>query len=359
MSHEIFGERFVSRARPAWHSLGRVFDLNDPITAREAIDEIGGDVIIRKIPFTLEIGDAKVATGKSAIVRMPNKLNPDHEVFGTVSGNRYDVVQYTELGEALDPVSQAYPLETAGILKGGRFMFVGLRAGSFDVKGIDSERVDNYVVVLMSQEPGTSHRLIHTPVRVVCKNTLVYSQERAAINLPIPHTKNSADILAFGAELVANLDRKIHQTKIMYDAMASVPLGDAGLDAILAAAFPEPSKPKNVRFFEDQGIDLATLADRDDKALYEKIKTAHDAWAYKVARNAKRREGAAWAYEMICDEHPAIAGTVYAGYQAVTETSDWRDGRGEIAYSTILGSRADEKVRAFNAASELAKLNLN
>jgi hypothetical protein len=49
-----------------------------------------------------------------------------------------------------------------------------------------------------------------------------------------------------------------------------------------------------------------------------------------------------------------LRGTVWAAYNAVTEVSDWREGR-NADESALFGSRAQEKSRAFNAAYALVK----
>jgi hypothetical protein len=358
MAHELFGERFLSRAVPAWHRLGKVYDKDAEITAVSAVDEIASDITIEKIPFVLPIGGVNVETDKSAIVRLETK-DAAHEIFGTTSGNRYEVVQYSDLGQTLNPLSEVYPIETAGILKDGRFMFIGLRAESFEVKGVATEEVKNYVVVVMSQVPGTAHKIIHTPVRVVCQNTLSYGEKRSSLNLAIPHTAAAADVLSFATDVILNMKDRIATTKMIFDAMATIPLGKKGFEALLNAAYPMPVKPKNVSFFEANGVDLSTLADRKDDKLYARIARSHDAWNYRIAREASRRDAAKEALALINDEHKAIAGTVYAGYQAITEASDWREGKGDADYSTLLGPRADEKSRAYEAAYRMAGVSSN
>ena len=77
-------------------------------------------------------------------------------------------------------------------------------------------------------------------------------------------------------------------------------------------------------------------------------------------RVLKIREGAQVLYHKFNDEHPQFAGTVWAAYNAATETSDWREGRGSVDYSTVFGPRAQEKVRAFKAALELCtRMSMN
>lgn len=358
MAHELFQERFLSRAVPAWHNLGEVFDTSRKMTSVEAVGKIADGIRIEKTPLTIELNGTTIDTGKSALVRLPVGDSPA-EVFGVVSNSRYEVVQYEALGRTLEPLSELYRIETAGILRGGRLMFIGLNAGSFEVRGVETERVDNYVVIVMSQEPNVAHKILHTPVRVVCRNTLSYGEKEASLNLKIPHTPVSAEVLAFAGDVALNLDKKIAHTRSIFEAMALRPIAAEEFQMVLKAAYPDPAKPKNLVFLDKNGIDLASLADRKDDRLFTKMQTAHDAWVYRVAREAKRREAASEMLERINDEHPAIAGTVYAAYQAVTETSDWREGKGDSDYSTLLGPRAAEKSRAFHFAKSLVSISRN
>lgn len=358
MSHQLFGERFLTRNEPAWHKLGRTF--TGEVTATDAISEIAADVIVEKVPLVIPASDGREAipTKHSAIIRRPTADDPETDVFG-ITGSRYDIVQYADLGAPLDVLTETYALETAGILYNGRRMFVAFRADAFDVKGDEREKVDNYVVIVMSQEPGISHRLMHTMVRVVCHNTLTYATKESALSITIPHTAHAAQTLALGAEVIASLSDKVETQRVIFDAMATVACDVDALDAILNAAYPNPKPRKSIQFLAEAGLDIASCSDRFDPATYKRLTAAHDSWLYNSRRAIDRRDAAREAYERINDECPTIAGTVYAAYQAVTETSDWREGRGDIGRSVLFGSRASEKASAYAAAVRLAGVSSN
>ena len=104
-------------------------------------------------------------------------------------------------------------------------------------------------------------------------------------------------------------------------------------------------------------IDLRSdTVTRPGKAMRQAImdaETAMEAWVTSTDRVRQIRDGARVLYQTFNDEHSQFARTVWAAYNACTETSDWREGRGDVDHSVVFGPRAQEKVRAFKAALEL------
>ncbi len=80
-----------------------------------------------------------------------------------------------------------------------------------------------------------------------------------------------------------------------------------------------------------------------DKSVYGRIVKPQEVNRRHVE---KLTETTLAAYERLCDEVPHVSGIAYALYQAIVETADHRKGRGSVE-STVIGSRAQEKVRAW------------
>ena len=72
MGHEIMGERFISRVRPAWHDLGTLFPEDEKLSASEAAKRVAGDIQVVKAPLSYKLGDVVRPVDKQvAIVRLP------------------------------------------------------------------------------------------------------------------------------------------------------------------------------------------------------------------------------------------------------------------------------------------------
>lgn len=185
MSHEIEvnGEQaaFVSSRVLPWHKLGTTVDADLDVTSALEIAHLSGwDV--RKTPlFTSVVVEHDEDGEPSGYVNVPienkfavvrnNPFTPGQiDALGVV-GNVYEPVQNEEHGEFLNAlVDGGAKIETAGSLKGGREVFVTMKAPSHMLIG-GKDRVDLYVSALNSHDGSKAFRVITTPVRVVCANT--------------------------------------------------------------------------------------------------------------------------------------------------------------------------------------------
>ena len=356
--HEIFGERFYSRQKAAWHHLGETFDLGEKISVVDAVSKTAVGIEIDTVPLTYVYEGTTHETDQRAIIRKPTAEDPEPCVFGFASEN-WHVAQYLDYARALDPLSETFPIETCGVLKGGETLFLSLRGDSFAVRDVDE--IENYFVAVLNQVPGKGHRILFTPRRVVCSNTLSLGIRQATINLQIPHTGDPTAMVGFAAQLVTEMTRATDKVAGYFEAMSKTKIDEEGLEKLLRAAFPEPAVPSKVRLF--QNLSPQQISVMKNSRLNQTIMDAEramESWVQASDRVLKVREGAKVLYEKFNDEHPPLAGTVWAAYNASTETSDWREGRGSVDYSTLFGPRAQEKVRAFKAAVELCtKASLN
>ena len=350
--HEIFGNRFYSRQKAAWHRLGETFDLDDEVSVIDAVGKTAVGIEIDAAPLKYVYEGEAHQTDQRAIIRKPTHDDPEPRVFGIASEN-WTVAQYLDYAKALDPLSETFPVETCGVLKGGETLFLALRGDAFAVQSVDE--IENYFVCVLSQVPGKGHRVLFTPRRVVCQNTLSLGIRQATINLRIPHTGDPTGTVAFAAQLVTEMTRATEKVQAYFEAMAKTPVGEEGLDRILKEAFPEPAVPAKVRLF--QNLTPQQLGVMKNSSLNQAImdaEAAMESWITSTDRVRQIRDGARVLYSKFNDEHPQFARTVWAAYNAATETSDWREGRGDVDHSVVFGPRAQEKVRAFRVATELA-----
>lgn len=161
---------FVSFRELPWHALGTVSEeVLDTTSALELAHLSGWNV--RKSPVTTTVdGQELLVPDKFVIVRdnpfIPGQIDP----LGVV-GKQYAVTQNEEHAEFLDALgAQGAVIETAGSLKGGREVFVTMKAPAHMLIG-GKDRVDLYVSALNTHDGSKSFRVITTPVRIVCANT--------------------------------------------------------------------------------------------------------------------------------------------------------------------------------------------
>ena len=349
--HDIFGTRFYSRQKAAWHNLGETFALDADVSVTDAVSRTAVGIEVEAAPLHYVLDGEPHPTDQRAIVRRPTADDPEHRLFGVASEN-WTVAQYLDYAKALDPLSDTFPVETCGVLRGGETLFLSLRGDSFAVQSVDE--VENYFVCVLSQVPGKGHRVLFTPRRVVCQNTLTLGIRQAQVNLRVPHTGDPTGTVAFAAQLVAEMTRATEKVEAYFEAMAKTAVDSEGVETILRSAFPEPPMPAKVRLF--QSLSAQQLAVMKGGHLNQAIMDAEGAmesWVVATDRVRQIRDGARVLYAKFNSEHPHLARTVWAAYNACTETSDWREGRGNVDHSAVFGPRSQEKVRAFKTALDL------
>jgi hypothetical protein len=341
----IFGERIVLSRTPGWHKLGTVF--TDPTTPSEGLKMANMDYQIFKAQMAGQIetpfGTQLVPVeGKSILFREPTADDPLHRFLGTC-GEDYEIVQNSDVASALDRLADTWPLETMGALDRGKTMFATLDAGLTTVAG---EEVHQYFLATNTSDGGTSMKIAFTPVRVVCQNTLVTGLKSATVSAALSHSRGILASLDARVDVIKKMQKASFTTLQAFEAMAKAAVDEAGTRAVLEAVYPLPVKPAKLAAVEgiDSEQDIALLGQ-----LWAEADSASQTWEYYCQRQMGFRSLAERLFARVNDEHPAIAGTGWALYNAVVESADYRKGADSVAQSSIWGTRANEKKAAFSA----------
>mgnify|MGYP001586059004 CR=1 FL=1 len=343
MTANIFGERFLGRRAPAWHGLGQTFDA--PIGALEGIETAQLDYRVLKVPMTVGTpkGDMLEVPGKFILLREGTPDDKQWRYFGAV-GSEYEVVQNTDIGRLLDPLTEKWPVETVGALDLGKTMFITLDAGAGSIKG---DKVRKFFLVTDTKDGGTSLRIAYTPVRVVCQNTLSIGLSQATLTVALEHGHGVQDELAFRVHLVHQMQRAMVEVDAAMTAMASVTISREVAGRIIGAAYPYDDVPARVELAEQlEGIDLGDYGE----LMADSLKEAQARHSYFNSRKDVMREEATNLFHRFNDENPKLAMTPWAAYNAVVELEDYRRGGKGAQRSMILGGRAKTKRHAFAAA---------
>lgn len=179
----------------AWHRLGTT--TKDAFTAEDAL-EMGhlGGWNVRKLPLTAtEITPDGVTTvdltDQFATVRT-NPVTGAVQPLGVV-GSAYRPIQNEAQIELLDAIVDegGAHFETAGSLRGGRTTFVSMKMPSEILIG-GKDAVDLYLIASNSHDGTAAARLMCSPVRVVCANTLLEAKRRARSTFSIRHTSGAS-----------------------------------------------------------------------------------------------------------------------------------------------------------------------
>jgi len=362
MTANLFGERFTGARKPAWHGLGTVF--TDPIGAVEAVENSGCDYSVFKSPVLAEIHNTwipgKKGKGNSVVpindkfvlTRQQTDDDPQFRFFGYVSED-YEVLDNMEIARALDILTDRWPVETVGALDQGKTLFVALNAGEIAI-GKNGDLVHQYFVFTDRKDGTQKAKFMFTPIRVVCQNTLVMGERQSRVNAQITHLSGAAQALQLRVDIIDLMEKTQQISLETLQQMASVTISNQQAAAIISAAYPLPKKNPDMVYATD---DKALKSLGGDGVLAESLfaignrAKEHYDWQEKTSK--AYRQFATMLYDTINDEHSGIARTPWAAYNAVVEAADWRGGKGDINKSALFGTRAKEKVLAYNAATRV------
>jgi hypothetical protein len=311
-----------------------------------------------------ENGELVSAADQFAIVRGPLPEHDDSQnkivdgeretLLGTCSDS-FEIIQNTELGKMLDPFADAYPLETVGCLRDGAKFFIVLKSVTESYVG--SEPIVTYFTFVDSKIPGVSAMAFASPVCTVCQNTLTMSIKEASLQLGVDHRIGAAEEMQFYSRLMIEMAGKQDVVLQKFRAMAATPVDSEQIETVIKTVWPTPAKPRRMATV-DQSLLIRKVEEGTPgaKLQLERYNAATMNYDAIVARRTMLRSTAHELIERFNDERTEHAGTVWGLYNACTELSDWREGRG-YAESSLFGERAAEKMTAYDGCMELVELN--
>jgi hypothetical protein len=330
VAHEIFGPRFYSKRKLAWHRLGYVSD--EPLSATAAL-KLAGEYSVELEPLSTPSG---IRVPQRAIVRAPTWDDRRPRCFGVV-GPDYELITPQACASIWDEQIME-PVETLGSMREGRCLFVSARLPSFEVF---DDQVDNYLILAHWMEPDVASQVFLAPVRVVCMNTMRLADSMATHRLRVVHSHGAAIELAAQLKAaVATAEGRSAAIKEAFASLAAHRVEGSGLSHVLFRAYPEPAKPT-----ADARPEVMTA--RSQRYVEEL-----DAVKHRRAAVIELFDGAGRGME-----HPAAAGTYWGLYQAIVETENFRPSSSDAqaATSVLIGARSEVMRRAFASALELCQ----
>lgn len=319
-------ESFAGRA-PAWHGLGYVFaedEQSDLATMLDKANLAGWNVRTRPL-----VTDAVCDKEEVEVIRDSPFVEGQIDRLSTMGG-RYEAVQNEdvfELGESL--VNGGAQWDTAGSLDGGRVVFGAYRLPRdiiLDAAGA-ADLIRTYLIVATSHNGTMPTMGFNSNVRVVCENTLNMAVKGAPQAFKIRHTASAPDRM----KVVGDAFRKAY----------------AYADALEAEAAELYRTPMDLGQFTDLAVTLYPKPEAEKKAAVTK-------WEKKIDTLGNIFTGPTSAN---------IAGTAWAGLNALTEAQDWYrkarggDGSGKtiaMGASGFVPSVQTEKNRIRKAVLEFA-----
>ncbi|MGF6440505.1 DUF932 domain-containing protein [Paraburkholderia youngii] len=218
-----------------WHGLGQRVERGASIEEWRAAAGLTWHVVRAPMSFTYG-GEHGIST-HNALVRSDNAAHL------SIVTKKYHLVQPAELLEFFRDLTNdvGFSVETVGVLKGGKTIWVLARTG-FEDEVVGEDKVRSYVLLMTTYDTTMSTTAQFTSVRVVCNNTLqmaMRSDARSVIR--IPHTREF-DADAVKEELGVSARPVFDSFMTRMRALADVKLSSTDFADLLVNIFADPSQ---------------------------------------------------------------------------------------------------------------------
>lgn len=234
-----------------WHDLGT--ELNNPVTAREAIEAAGLNYTVIKVPLeeVVQLKRPADATYRWATVR-----SDTGDVLGIV-GDSYEPVQNRDAFKFFDTLvgREEAIYETAGALgHGERIWILAKLPELITVHGKDI--VNKYLLLSNSHDGSSRVRVKVTPIRVVCNNTLTAALQGAG-EVHIRHTSHAAEEMEQALSLLGLSSTLYERLDAVFNRMALTKITNQQLLDYVKALVPDDEEEEDSAAI--QGIRKAFL----------------------------------------------------------------------------------------------------
>lgn len=341
MAHNIHGSRFIGFKTPAWHLIGQT--VEEPTPAIAAYEMMGGYDVVKLPAAALGDGETIRNNGAFFVARTPTTDDPAYRFYGkTVVGEDWVNVSPARTAEIADMSvrdadGNAVGVETMGSLGFGERMFISYKMDETEIAG---ETVIPYAIYLPAFEPGVSHKVIVSTVRVVCQNTMRLAISGATDSRNFPHIRGIESKISEWLSDTYDRTMKItRQAKVECEKMAAKPITMPEVRMIVNSLYPLPKPPQ-----ADSAFAVRDIATRQAtfEANIERMKARQDAVI------------ALWDGAGIGSDSPALRGTAYGLYQAVCEHETYRAGKAtSVPVKLLEGDRGDAIINAYVACMKI------
>jgi len=339
---DLFGNNLQTRTRAWSRTATRSFSAKDKVTVKDGLQELGLLADLEKVPLKAHLKNGDIDdTSKYAIYRKPTKQDKKYRQISDRVGKDYEILQPSQLAKILDPISKQYPVETIGVDGNGKKLYMTLNLGNSKIANEDHEL---YWLIVDSRDGQGKFQMAFTPIRVVCQNALVSARDSASITLALNHRKGIHSEVRDFSRMFNQLLTKQEETIEAMNSMATNKLKKKDVTEIIEHAYQEPKVSQRINNRKNLEMSPNMIKKQlEDFSVHEKKKSNIQI----IRDNAMDR------YNVFNEEHPKLARTSWAIYNAIVETEDFRRNRGNSANGFLPnGERAINKMRAFSKALE-------
>jgi len=241
MAHEIekFDGAVLGSGKAAWHGLGTVID--GAVSADQAIElaNLGWEVNLEELLLRVGEPQRKVFThigevrafdqtmpvpGWFATVRDDLPRSEPARVLGCVR-SQYKPIQNREaFGIADALLGEGVQFETAGSLRNGKVVWMLTR--KMEQLAIKDDKIGQHLLITNAHDGTRALRVLFTPIRVVCANTLRMAMSGVRSVVKIRHTGDVAGQVVEAREVLGLSNIYFQKYAVVAKTLADIKVSD-------------------------------------------------------------------------------------------------------------------------------------
>jgi phage/plasmid-like protein (TIGR03299 family) len=297
-----------------WHKLGNVLSQEDSRSVELTIKAAGLDWTVEK--KTLQVSE----TGQLVHNLFAHVRNTDKRILG-YGTERYNILQNLEAFQFFQPFLDmgGCDFETAGSLHDGEVIWVMAKLkGCLEVA--PNDEIAKYLLLSHSHNGKNAINVAETPVRVVCANTLAMAKANQTTWGKIKHSKSMHTSLASARDALAKANIRFEEYLSLYQRLAAAQCSTAKATEYFLKVMGKEGQASG---------EIPTRTKNKLDRLHELMEAGKG------------------------NTNPAIRGTFWTAYNAVTEYLSHEAGRSdENRYHSLW--YGDDNMNALGLALELA-----
>lgn len=152
--------------------------------------------------------------------------------------------------------------QTAGFFGNGERIFVSAKLPKNIL--VNGDPIENYLVFTTSHDGSSGVKILFTPIRVVCKNTLNAAIRSSSNYVSFRHTKSVKENLGIAASILGICDETIYFLNQQYNEMFKKKISDIQAQNIFASAVLSEDEMTNINL---TGHNITQIILRDNNAI--------------------------------------------------------------------------------------------
>lgn len=343
----------------AWERMPGSVRVEDCTTSEEVMAKAKLDYRVDKCPLVakMEINEnnfddmcdaakdgAGFIHGKELYADCPNAFGTfrtDRKIPLGVVKSKYTVVQNANAFKFFDDAigKDKAIFQTAGAFGYGERIFVSVKLP--DIIRVNNDICENYLVFTNTHDGSSGVKILFTPIRVVCQNTLNAAIATSKNYVTFRHTANVSSKIDTAGEILGISKIKIDEASQLYNQLASIKVTDKEVMDYIANVYLTEKELENVNLITDNNI--RSLFNRNFAVMEEA----------KISSRKVNQLVGSYDYYFKGIGQTEIAGTAWGAYNAITGyVSNVGNDDGEKRMDSLLyGTKFDINAKALSLAA--------